>query len=455
MGSDWQRQRKLTATPFNEQKSRIVWVEAMRQANDMLQSWISYDVNGLNCTSDDTRTLTLHVLAYAAFQKSYPFESITREHAIYQPLTYRDSLSIILKNALVIMVMPVKAFDIPFLPAKWTRIGKAVADFRGYMLTQLADEKRLIAEGKPGSGTLMSNLVRASNEVSQARKVTQKLDGPEEASELKTLTTDEILGNIFVYNFAGHDTTAGSLAYSMLLLVAHPKVQEWIAEELDFFLETEDRESWTYEEVFPKLQRCLAVLVRQPERSKPIRSYFREAKLTLKQLETLRLYNPLLGIIRYTGTQSTSLKVNEQTIQIPADTVVIPSLMALHAHPRYWGEDALVWRPSRWIEHASDSTSGDIGTRISRERLLVPEKGAYFAWSGGARGCPGKKFAQVEFVATMATLFRSHRVQPVPRKGETLDQARNRVLHVVKDTRMQLLLQMRDPNSVAVTWSRR
>jgi cytochrome P450 len=129
--------------------------------------------------------------------------------------------------------------------------------------------------------------------------------------------------------------------------------------------------------------------------------------------------------------------------------------MALHAHSRYWGEDALVWRPSRWIEHSSKSASEDIGTRLSRERLLVPPKGAYFAWSEGARGCPGKKFAQVEFVATMAALFRTHRVQPVPKKGETLDQARNRVLDVVKDTVMQLLLQMRDPNSVAVTWSRR
>lgn len=153
--------------------------------------------------------------------------------------------------------------------------------------------------------------------------------------------------------------------------------------------------------------------------------------------------------------QSTSSKVNEQVVQLPADTIVVPNLMALHAHPRYWGNDALTWRPSRWIKHSSDSESEDIGTRLSREQLLVPQKGAYFAWSEGARSCPGKKFAQVEFVATMAALFRTHRVQPVPRKGETLDQARTRVLDVVKDTGMQLLLNMRDPNSVAVTWSRR
>ena len=201
-----------------------MWAEAIRQANDMLQSWKSHDVNGSNCFSNNTRTLTLHVLAYAAFQKSYPFESVVREHALDQPLMYRDSLSIILKNALVIMVMLVKASDIPLLPAIWTQIGKAIADFRAYILTQLADEKVLIVEGKPGSGTLISNLIRASNEVSQARKVTQELDGSKKASKLKPLTTDKILGNIFVYNFAGHDTTAISLAYSMLLLVAHPEV---------------------------------------------------------------------------------------------------------------------------------------------------------------------------------------------------------------------------------------
>ena len=39
------------------------------------------------------------------------------KHAIGQPLTYGEPLSIVLKNVLVIMVMPVEAFDIPFLPA--------------------------------------------------------------------------------------------------------------------------------------------------------------------------------------------------------------------------------------------------------------------------------------------------------------------------------------------------
>ncbi len=44
----------------------------------------------------------------------------------------------------------------------------------------------------------------------------------------------------------------------------------------------------------------------------------------------------------------------------------------------------------------------------------------------------GKKFAQVEFVAVMAALFRNHRVEPIPRSGETLSEARQHVLDVVK-----------------------
>lgn len=78
---------------------------------------------------------------------------------------------------------------------------------------------------------------------------------------LKALTVDEILGNIFVFNFAGHDTTAISTAYAMLLLVAQPEVQDWISEELNFYIPDEKCEAWTYDTNFPKLKRTLAVLV--------------------------------------------------------------------------------------------------------------------------------------------------------------------------------------------------
>lgn len=126
--------------------------------------------------------------------------------------------------------------------------------------------------------------------------------------------------------------------------------------------------------------------------------------------------------------------------------------MALQTHPRYWGQESLTWRPYRWILDSEKEGRGDHSNHFDCETLLRPDRGTFIAWSEGARSCPGKKFAQVEFVATMAALFRKHRAEPVSKVGETLAAARKRVLHVVKDNNVELLLQMRDPDSVSVRW---
>ena len=134
----------------------------------------------------------------------------------------------ILQNVLVALVLPSIAFQIPFLPTRWRQIGWAITDLREYMLEQLTEEKRLIMEGKPGSGTLMSNLVRASEAQHEIAGMSQSENAymHREPYEMRPLIVDEILCNVIVFNFAGHDTTAISLVYTVLLLVAHSEVQE-------------------------------------------------------------------------------------------------------------------------------------------------------------------------------------------------------------------------------------
>ena len=92
---------------------------------------------------------------------------------------------------------------------------------------------------------------------------------------------------------------------------------------------------------------------------------------------------------------------------------------------------------------------------LAREYLLTPTKGAYVPWSDGARVCPGKRFGQVEFVASMVALFRKHRVEVMPENGESKEEARKRELEVVWDSRLTLLLQMRHPERVALRWIER
>lgn len=190
----------------------------------------------------------------------------------------------------------------------------------------------------------MGNLVRASSEEASKSK----------SSQVKPLTVHEIFGNVFVFNFAGHDTTAISLAYALVLLVSRPDIQDWIFEALNFYLPSSSAADWQYEAVFPNLKRCLAVLVSALFSSSTTPPSDPQL-IKCTQLETLRLYNPLPGVPKYTSTPQ-SLKIASRTISIPADTLVIPALQTLHTHPRYWGKDSLAWQPKRWILNTSSTS---------------------------------------------------------------------------------------------------
>ena len=219
----------------------------------MIQAWTSWGQSGTIGIARDTRTLSLDVLAATGFQKSYKFRAST-EPGPDEARNYRQALMLTLDNALFMMLVPPKLLTMPFIPKSWARIGRATNDLRQYMMDMLNEERRLLDAGKPGTGNLMSSLVRAS-------EVEQMKNSKTNANDIRGLTVSEILGNIFVINFAGHDTTANTLAYAILLLAAYPEVQDWVGQELEEILPDSSSETWRYEQLFPRLKRCLAVLV--------------------------------------------------------------------------------------------------------------------------------------------------------------------------------------------------
>jgi cytochrome P450 len=253
-GADWQRQRKITSTPFNEQNSHLVWIEALRQADEVLQSWKSSGTP-ITRTAKDTRTLSLHVLSGAGFGKSYSFHKSTGPPKPGHVFNYRDSLALILENIFLILIFGPKFLTNRFLPKSWTRIGQATADFKFHMVKMVEEEKQLIAKGKPGGGNIINSLIRASEEVSKSPT------GAGGEHSFRGLTENEVYGNIFVYNFAGHDTMAITLNWALYLLAAYPDIQDWISEEINTVIPNDQSSTWTYSEAYPKLNRCLAVLV--------------------------------------------------------------------------------------------------------------------------------------------------------------------------------------------------
>ena len=127
---------------------------------------------------------------------------------------------------------------------------------------------------------------------------------------------------------------------------------------------------------------------------------------------------------------------------------------ALHTRPDTWGPDSLTWRPDRWMPSSDMKPNSSTADSESTIDSLSRGRGTFVPWADGPRSCPGRKFAQVEFVAVMAVLFRRHRVRPKLLDRETMEQAKKRVLGMVNDSAISAItLQMRRPKDVALVWS--
>jgi len=424
-GHDWQRHRRITAPAFNERKNNLVWLESLRQAADMRDWWVQSGPAGGTKVAADTRTLSLHVLSCVGFGTSHDFRKSgfaapTQGHS----MTLRESLTVVYSNIFMVILLPHKLLSFPFLPKKLSDVGQALEEYKRYMVEMIEQEKQLLTQRAPGTGNLISLLVRGSKQAQTL--LTSSTETSSDSAE--GLTDSEVMGNVFIYTLAGHETTASALSYCTLLLAVYPEWQDWVAEELQHVLQGYERiETWDYETLFPRLKRSLALM-----------------------LETLRLFHPVTAISKYTADRAQQLTINGQPHIIPSKTVVQLNTTAVHTHPRYWGDDSLHWRPSRWI--ISPKTGTALETVLDTETVLEPTKGSYLPWSEGARICPGRKFAQVEFVAAMAVLLCGHRVRILRKEGESMEEARRRALGLMEKRKLEDVVEEEDQESVSVAW---
>ncbi|KAL8941875.1 MAG: hypothetical protein Q9216_001985 [Gyalolechia sp. 2 TL-2023] len=368
----------------------------------------------------------------AIFGQTYPFRGADEEasSAKEDSSSYGRALKIILDRCIPLLVLGRKNLSNSWLPQSFQELYQATLIFQEHMTKAYESGKRAMMGNEQQEKNLMTSLIRASQANVSPKEGTT-------GSHQEGLTEQEVYGNVFVFNFAGHDATANSLAIAICLLATRPDVQDWIAEEINAVLAGVDSPESSYEAVFPHLPRCLAVV-----------------------FETVRLYTAV-AIAKSTGSSPQPLKLGTDTVLIPKNTMIIPNYSALHTHPRYWGNDSLEFEPSRWIvpnPHVPKTNDPHTAVSHPKEHLNEPanRNSPFVGWSGGARGCPGRKFAQVELVGVLVGLFRDFKVKLVPLKGEDDEMARARLLDQIRtDTCMRLLLQMLHPERAVLQWRRR
>ena len=427
----------------------------------MLEYWSTKPA--VNSVPDDVRTLSLHVLSSAGFGKSYPFRGSDEDMGDNDSKSYQNSLKLILDSFIPLMALGPQNLSKPWVPSKWRKIFQATVTFKHHMTEIYEAEKKNLMQSRSVSNNLMTSLIRASQEMTDVANASEgRKESRPPQNEQSGLTETEIYGNIFVFNFAGHDTTANVLAFAVVLLATRPDIQDWMAEELQHVLGDKEPAEWSFYDDFPCLKRCLAVLVSNTDTSHLVLHNIN--LMTRNKYETVRLYTPV-AILKSTSTTQ-QLRIGTKIFVIPANTMIIPSYSALQTHPRHWGPSSLEWEPKRWIVpdthsttdtlHASAAPKSDSHSLQSETFLALPKKASPFvAWSDGLRSCPGRKFSQVEFVAVMAGLFREARVKPVLEPGEDDEMARRRIaLLVERESGMVLLLQILRPEKARLVWER-
>ena len=191
----------------------------------------------------------------------------------------------------------------------------------------------------------------------------------------------------------GHETSANTLAYAINLLACRPDLQKAMQSDIDSILGSRSPDQWSFELDFPKLL---------------------DGYVGAVMNETLRLYTVLPFLPKTTRSTPKPLTLNGREYTVPADTLILMNTSATHRNPKYWpsaepnAEDGPPYPvssfdPARWLRNNSD----DGGDTTS----FGPTPGSYIPFSDGPRACIGKRFAQVEFCAVMASIFKYYTVE--------------------------------------------
>ncbi|KDQ10982.1 hypothetical protein BOTBODRAFT_35741 [Botryobasidium botryosum FD-172 SS1] len=345
---EWKRHRKVSAPAFSEKNNKLVWNETTEILSEIFAEWGNKETVSIQNITDLTLPIALLVISAAGFGRRIPWrEDINAYIPSGHKLTFKKALTTVCGNLFFKAIVPEWAMG---LTKKWAEARLGFHELEAYMQEMVNDkiDTSLGDEDSPHKSDLFSNLLAASEE--------------ESASGESSLTRQELVGNIFIFLLAGHETTAHALAFSFGLLACYPEEQQKLYDQITSVLS--DGRHPTYEDVH-SFTRSLAVLY-----------------------ESMRLFPPVTGILKQVA-QDTTLAVHasvpqtgsaksfksdyatpqRKTIVIPKGSTMSLRISGVHYNPRYW-EDPYEFKPDRFL--------GDYN------------KDAFLPFALGGRACLGR-----------------------------------------------------------------
>ncbi|XP_047326054.1 cytochrome P450 CYP72A219-like [Impatiens glandulifera] len=331
----WIKHRKIINPVFRMERIKLMVPAFHVSCLEMISAWekelkVSKEVD----VWPYLYKLTADVISRAAFGSSYE-----EGRKIFQLLTLQANIVIPLLNELYIPGWR-------FLPTKRNMRMKKIAKQLEHLLINVINKRvHALKNGEKNNQDLLTILLESN--------FNGKQDG-----KLMVMTMNEVIQECKLFYFAGQETTATLLLWTMVLLAQHQEWQHRAREEVCNEFGKEGKPN------FDGLNRLKIV--------------------TMIINEVLRLYPPVAELTRITAKD---MKLGE-SLHLQAGTTISLPIVLFHHDKEMWGDDAKEFKPERFANGISNATKCPV---------------SYFPFSCGPRVCIGQNFTLVEakMVVTM------------------------------------------------------
>ncbi|KAH7927983.1 cytochrome P450 [Leucogyrophana mollusca] len=387
LGDHHKRQRKMLNPVFSTSHMRHmvpIFREITATLRDVFANQVKDGPREINMLEWFTRT-ALELIGQSGL--GYSFDSLKEGAANPYSTAVKNLMPGLFKLFIAHKLLPLvvgigppgfRRFLVKITPWKALREIDSIVDIMDQTSTEVFRSKKLALE--QGDEAIVQQVGQGKDIMSILLKANMA------ASEQDRLPESELLAQMSTLVFSAMDTTSGALARTFLTLACHPDAQERLRQEVQQV--RAEKGDLDYDD-----------LVNLPYLDAVCR-------------ETLRLYPPVTWVHRTTRKDSVlpfgkpirGLDGKEMhDVLVPKGTTVIVSVLASNINPEIWGEDALEWKPERWLAPLPASVA-DAGIPGVFSHLMT--------FIGGGRACIGFKFSQLEMKVVLSTLIESFKFTP-------------------------------------------
>lgn len=373
-GEKWAQHRRIVSPAFFLDKLKAMVPTIVDLSNGMMDKWQS-QLQGGNCNEieafEEFKTLTADIIAHTAFGSSYA------EGKQVFKLQYEQE-ALFAKLGASIYIPGSRFIPTPTNRYRW-RLNSEIKTILEEII-----QKRLVASSSECRKDMYGNdllglMLSAYRDELQGNQTNKKMSLQEIIDECKT------------FFFAGHETTSSLLTWTVMLLAINSEWQEQAREEVLRLLGTRHADADSL-------------------------GHFKIIGMILH--EALRLYPPATAVLRE-ARKDTMLG----NISIPGGVAFFVPILPLHVDPRFWGPDALEFKPQRFVDGVLSACKNPL---------------AYLPFGNGPRICVGQNFAIMEAKIVLCTILQRFRFCLSP--GYT--HAPTTVLTLRPEHGMQILLEL-------------